>query len=229
MNFKIIQSGLNRESLRESQSMEQLKKLSNVMGVRYIRLENQPYNDKAPVDEIFKGWKDFYRGSTKDYNTPGLTDRHYGAWLSHKQSIMIGFSDKGHSLICESDCKILDLELFKNRLIESVNYFNENDTYPLIRFEPPSKPEGFITNFGKKVSDNIFECDGIMCGHCYLIHEKHKDFFYKLYNDEGWTTPDDWLLFNFRERNIPFLSFKETLTSQYDGISEIDRVNKKYS
>lgn len=228
MNFKIIQSGINRYDEREIKSMEQLKTLSNLFNVRYIRVENPPYEWDAPVDEIFKGWVGFYRGKSKKYEEQGLTDRHYGAWLSHKQSIMVGFSDKGHSLICESDCKILDMDVFKKRLEESIEVLNENPNYPIIRFEPPNNPKGFITNFNKQVSKNIFECDRITLGHCYLINENAKEFFNNLYNEEGWTTPDDWLLFNFVDRKIPFLTFKEVLTSQFDGFSEIDKIEKKY-
>ena len=228
MNFKIIQSGLNRYDEREVMSIGQLKSLSNDMNVRYIRIENQPFNWDAPVNNIYKGWVGFYRGRTKEKGTPGLTDRHYGAWLSHKQSIMLGFSDSGHSLICESDCRILDMDLFKERLKEAVEVLDENPEYHIVRFEPTNNPPGFVTNYNKQISENIFECDRITLGHCYLINEKSKDFFVHLYDENGWTTPDDWLLFNFNEKNIPFLGFKEILTSQYDGFSEIDKIEKKY-
>ena len=225
MNCKIIQSGLDNTSEREVLSMEQLESL----GLRYIRIENQPYDRPAPLHNIFKGWTDFYKGSEKKYHESGLTDRHYGAWLSHKQAILLSFSDDDHSLICEADCRILDLDIFKERLAEAIRTIENHPQYPIVRFESLNYSKScWDVGLGKKISDNIHECEKITLGHCYLINKNSKDFFYKLYNEEGWTTPDDWLLFTFNERKIPFLCFEEELTSQFDGYSEIDKLVKNY-
>ena len=170
------------------------------------------------------GRKDMYVGKDKDFNTFGFTPRHYGAFLSHKQSIMLGFADKGHSLICEADCKIFDLEIFKKRLQEASNILDKTD-YPIVRFEPSNKSKYSIpTIFGKQVSKNIFECDQIILGHCYLINEKSKLFFENLYNNVGWHTPDWWLVHAFQEYNQKMLGFKEKLTHQFSGFSEIDKI-----
>lgn len=228
MNFKIIQFGIDRYNPKESKSMGQLKTLGRMLNVRYIRIENPPYDWDAPVDNIFKNWTDFYRGRTKEEGTMGLTDRHYGCWLSHKQSIMLGFSDKGHSLICESDCRIFDMDLFKDRLQEAINFLNENPEYHIVRFEPPFYPNGYENHFGKQVSEHIFECKGVLSSHCYLINENSKEFFTKLYEDEGWTASDDWLNFTFKDRDIPLLAFKEKLTFQFDGSSEVDYVSRNF-
>lgn len=219
---KIIQAGLDLDNPREFQSHQQLSNL----GIRYTRIQNDPYNETPPLNNIYQGWTDFYKGPDKAPNDPGLTPRHYGAWLSHKQSIMLGFCDSGHSLICEADCKILDTDKFKLRLQEAIKVLDETD-YPIIRFE---KSNNLVdSKFYEQVSDNIYECDKITLGHCYLINEKSKDFWDKLYTEQGWTTPDDWLLFSFYYKNIKFLAFKEDhLTSQFDGYSEIDKVFKAY-
>lgn len=221
MNFKIVQFGLDRYDDKESKSMSQLKKLSKDMNVRYIRIENPPYEWDAPVDKIFKNWRGSYSGRKKNPNIKGLclTDFEYGCWLSHRQAISLGFADRGHTLVCESDCKILDMDLFKERLIEAVNLFDKNSDYPVIRFEPPFYPTWIKTKFGKQVSENTYECDKIFSSHCYLIHENSKKFFMDLYEEEGWLTSDDWLNYNFGDRNIPFLAFKELLTFQFNGSS----------
>jgi len=225
MNCKIIQSGLDNTSEREVLSMEQLKSL----GLRYIRIENQPYDRPAPLNNIFKNWVGFYYGSDKDPNISGLTDRHYGAWLSHKQAILLSYSDDYHSLICECDCRILNLDLFKERLSEAIKVLDENPEYPVVRFEPISFSMNFYdVGLGKQVSENIFECKKISLGHCYLINKNSESFFRSLFTEEGWTTPDDWLLFTFFDRNIPFLCFTENLTTQFDGFSEIDKIIKTF-
>ncbi len=200
MNCKIIQSGLDNTSEREVLSMEQLKSL----GLRYIRIENQPYDRPAPLNNIYKNWVNFYRGSQKENNETGLTDRHYGAWLSHKQAILLSFADDDYSLICECDCRILDIDLFKERLSEAIKVLEENPKYPIVRFEPISYSLDKIdVKFGDQISRN-------------------------LYDEDGWTTPDDWLWFTFIERQIPFLCFKEDLTSQFSGYSQIDKLVKNY-
>lgn len=220
--IKIIHIGLDSNNPREAPSIEQLKSL----GIRYIRVENEPYNLPAPTHNIFKGWVDFYKGAEKPNDTPGLTDRHYGCWLAHKQATALGFSDPQHFLICEGDCKILDIDLFKHRLSEAIDTLDNNPQYHLVRFEPPDS--GVSTTFGTQVNFNIFECDQIITTHCYLVNKNSKDFLTNLYEEEGWTTPDDWLNFTFKDRNIPFLAFKEKLTTQYDGFSEIDKIHKSY-
>ena len=158
MNCKIIQSGLDNTSEREVLSMEQLKSL----GLRYIRIENQPYDRPAPLHNIFKGWTDFYKGSEKKYHESGLTDRHYGAWLSHKQAILLSFSDDDHSLICEADCRILDLDIFKERLAEAIRTIENHPQYPIVRFESLNYSKScWDVGLGKKISDNIHECEKI--------------------------------------------------------------------
>jgi hypothetical protein len=218
---KIIQAGINSSSSRESQSIQQLKSL----GERYIRIENTPYEEEPPLEEIYKGRKDWYIGKEKDYNQFGFTPRHYGAFLSHKQSITLGFADKGHSLICEADCKILDVEKFKSRLKEALKILDETN-YHIIRFETPNK--GISTTFYNQVSENIFECDQVILGQCYLVNEKSKAFYEHLFNNVGWHTPDWWLIYAFQEFNQKMLCFKEKLTHQFEGFSEIDKVKKDW-
>jgi len=219
--IKIIHAGIDSTSPREQQSIEQLKSL----GERYIRIENTPYNEEPPLEEIYKGRKDWYVGKEKDYNQFGFTPRHYGAFLSHKQSIMLGFADRGHSLICEADCKILDMEKFKLRLQEALKVLDETN-YHIIRFETPNK--GISTTFYNQVSKNIFECDQVILGQCYLVNEKSKAFYEHLFNNVGWHTPDWWLVYAFQEFNQKMLCFKEELTHQFEGFSEIDRVKKDW-
>ena len=220
--IKIIHAGLNSSSPRESQSIQQLKSL----GERYIRIENTPYNEEPPLEEVYNGRKDWYVGKEKDFNQFGFTPRHYGAFLSHKQSIMLGFADKGHSLICEGDCKILDTEKFKLRLQEAIEVLNSTQ-YHIVRFEAPN--EGIATTFTSQISENIFECDQVMLGHCYLVNENSKSFYEHLFNNVGWHTPDWWLVYAFQQFNQKMLCFKEKLTHQWDGFSEIDKIEKNYS
>jgi len=219
--IKIIHAGIDSSAPREAQSIKQLKSL----GERYIRIENFPYDEEPPLEEVFEGRKDWYVGLEKDYNQFGFTPRHYGAFLSHKQSIMMGFCDEGHSLICEADCKILDINKFKLRLQEASNLL-DNNNYPIVRFETPNN--GIPTTFYNQVSEHMWECDQVILGHCYLINKKSKHLFEKMFTDTGWHTPDWWLVYALQKANQKMICFKEELTGQFSGFSEIDKVEKSY-
>lgn len=218
---KIIQAGLDLDNPREFQSYQQLSNL----GIRYVRIQNDPYTEEPPLDKIYGGNKEWYVGKEKNPNTFGFTPRHYGAYLSHIQSIMLGFADKDHSLICEGDCRVLDTEVFKSRLEEAVDLLNTTN-YPVVRFETPNHL--IETTFHNQVSDNIHECDKVMLGHCYLVNNNSRDFWYKMIEEVGWHTPDWWLVYAFSHSDTKMLCFKDTLTHQFDGYSEIDKVFKTY-
>jgi hypothetical protein len=220
-NVKIIHAGLDSTAPREKNSIKQLTEL----GLRYIRLENSPWDKTPPLDHVFEGNKHWYVGGSKKYNEFGLTPRHYGAFLSHKQSIFVGLADKEHFLVCEGDCKILDTEVFLDRLKEAVDVLDKSN-YPLVRFEEPNFQTE--TKFYNQVSENIWECDKVINGHCYLINGNTQDFWIELFKEVGWHTPDWWLAFAFEKAGEKMLCFKEKLTHQFDGISEIDRVEKNY-
>lgn len=219
-NIKIVHCGIDFEAEREKLSSNQLQSL----GIRYTRIKNQPYDFDPPINKIIDNRKDWYLGKSKPFNQWGLTSRHYGAWLSHKQGIMLGFADGEHTLVCESDCKILDVKKFKSRLEEAVKVLDKTE-YPIVRFE---KPNNWIeTNFYNKVSENILECDNVLLGHCYLINNKSKPLFDKMYNSVGWHAPDIWLNIAFERQNQKQLCFNEELTHQFGGFSEIDKVDVK--
>ena len=214
--MKIIHAGLDHKDPRESNSITQLKAL----GYRYIRINNSPYDETPPLDHIFNGDKNLYVGPDKQFHEFGLTPRHYGCWLSHKQSINLGFADEGHFLICEADCKIEDVTLFKERLEEACNLLDITD-YPCVRFEQANY--NCTTTFLTQVSDNIWECDQLYLSQCYLVNGKSQHIWDLMYHTTGWHTEDIWLNSAFKDSNQKMLCFKDKLTTQFDGFSQIDK------
>jgi len=215
-DLKIIQIGINRENVKERFSYLQLKKMN--LG-RYIRLENPPYDEDPPLDHIIFDKKEWYVGKTKPANTWGLTSRHYGCFLAHKQAQSIGFSDEGHFLICESDVKFPDEKLFISRLQEAINILNTTD-YPLITFSEPNRDT--TTTFYDKVSENFYEFDNIIGTYCYLVNGKHKKLFDKLYQEVGWHAYDWWLNFAFQTIETKMLCHKTKIVAWYKGDSDVD-------
>lgn len=220
-SIRIIQFGIDSSNPREFASTQQLQSL----GFFYTKIENLPYNHKPPLNNIYQNDESLYVGLTKEYHEFGLTPRHYGCFLGHKQAISLGYCEEGHFLVCEGDCRILDLDLFKERIEEATSILDSTD-YPLVRFEEPNN--GVSTTFYNQVSPNIWECDQVNTSHCYLVNGKSKEFFNNLFSTVGWHASDWWLNIAFKTNNQKMLCFKEKLTSQYDGFSDIDNVVKTY-
>ena len=221
MEIKVIQIGLHNKTERETQSQQQLQSLTS----NYIRIENTPYDKEPPINQIFEGRKDWYVGLTKEPNTWGLIPPHYGCWLAHKQALQVGFCENEHFLICEGDCKILNIDLFKSRLQEAIHNL-DTTTHPLVTFSEPNFAT--TTTFFNQASEHLWEFDNIINTQCLLINKNSKNIFDWMFNNVGWHAYDWWLNFAVAKTDKKMLCFKEKLTHQFDGFSEIDKINKKY-
>ena len=215
LNLKIIQIGVNKKLEKQNQSQQQLQSLTS----NYIRIENTPYDKEPPINNMFEGNKHWYVGKRKELNTWGLTSRHYGCWLAHKQALQLGFCENEHFLVCEGDCKILDIDLFKMRLQEAITTL-DNSNHPLVTFSEPNLLT--TTTFSNQVSKHLWEFDNIINAHCYLVNKNSKNIFDWMFNNVGWREYDFWLLYGFNYINKKILCQKENLAWVFDGPSSID-------
>ena len=220
-DVKIIQVSSEPEKDREIKSYDSLSKLE----YRYIRITNPRYMEYPPTYNVFDNHVDWIIGVTKpDPNKFGFTSGHYGAWQGHMSAILASFVDKDYTLICECDCLLnVDEQFFRDRVDEAISAL-EKTNYKIVRFEAPNHQ----VEFGNKVSDNIYECNLMTLGHCYMIHSKDRDFYLNRIDNVGWHTPDWWLNFAFERSNEKMLAFKDlTLTKQSGGFSIIDNVHRE--
>jgi hypothetical protein len=220
-DVKIIQVSSEPEKDREIKSYNSLSKL----GYRYIRIINPRYVECPPTYNVFDNHVDWIIGITKpDPNKFGFTSGHYGAWQGHMSAILASFVDKDYTLICECDCLLnVDEQFFRDRVDEAISAL-EKTNYKIVRFEAPNHQ----VEFGNKVSDNLYECNLMTLGHCYMIHSKDRDFYLNRIDNVGWHTPDWWLNFAFERSNEKMLTFKDlTLTKQSGGFSIIDNVHRE--
>jgi len=220
-DIKIIQVSSEPEKDREIKSYNSLSKL----GYRYIRIINPRYVEYPPTYNVFDNHVDWIIGITKpDPNKFGFTSGHYGAWQGHMSAILASFVDKDYTLICECDCLLnVDEQFFRDRVDEAISAL-EKTNYKIVRFEAPNHQ----VEFGSKVSDNLYECNLMTLGHCYMIHSKDRDFYLNRIDNVGWHTPDWWLNFAFERSNEKMLTFKDlTLTKQSGGFSIIDNVHRE--
>ena len=119
----------------------------------------------------------------------------------------------------------LDIDLFKMRLQEAITTL-DNSNHPLVTFSEPNLLT--TTTFSNQVSKHLWEFDNIINAHCYLVNKNSKNIFDWMFNNVGWHTPDWWLNFAVAKTDRKMLCFKEKLTTQFDGFSEIDKMNKNY-
>lgn len=217
-DVKIIQVSSEPEVEREIQSFNSLSQL----GYRYIRIINPRYTEYPPTHNVFEGRTDWIVGITKpDPNKFGFTSGHYGAWQGHLSAILSSFVDNDYTLICECDCIVaVDLQFFRDRVDEAINLL-ENSDYKIVRFETPN----WQVNYDNKLSDNLYSCNMLTLGHCYMIHSKHRDFWLKAFDSVGWHSPDFWLNFVFEKYGEKMPAFKNLiLTMQAGGFSIIDNI-----
>lgn len=220
-DIKIIQVSSEPDKDREIKSNDSLSKL----GYRYIRIINPRYMEYPPTHNVFDGRTDWIIGVTKpDPNKFGFTSGHYGAWQGHMSAILSSFVDKDYTLICECDCLLnVDDQFFRDCVDEAISTL-EKTNYKIVRFEAPNHQ----VEFGNKVSENLYECNLMTLGHCYMIHSRDRDFYLNRIDSVGWHTPDWWLNFAFERSNEKMLVFRHLeLTKQSEGFSIIDNVERE--
>ena len=220
-DVKIIQVSSEPEKNREIKSYDSLSKL----GYRYIRIINPRYMEYPPTYNVFDGRTDWIIGVTKpDTDKFGFTSGHYGAWQGHMSAILASFVDKDYTLICECDCLLnVDVQFFRDCVDEAISALEKNN-HKIVRFEAPNHQ----VEFGDKISDNLYECNLMTLGHCYMIHSKDRDFYLDRIDSVGWHTPDWWLNFAFERANEKMLFFRNLeLTKQSGGFSIIDNVDRE--
>jgi len=217
---KIIQLSSDPEAEREVRSFESLSKL----GYRYIRMINPRYSEFPPTHNVFDGRIDWIVGITKpDPNKFGLTSGHYGAWQGHTSCILSSFCDDDYTIICECDCIInVDDDHFRDMVSEAINAIKMG--YKIARFEGTTPK----CNVGKKISDNMWECDLLTLGHCYMISSRDMYWWMEKIRSVGWHTPDWWINFVFERSGEKMACFGDSvLTKQASGFSLIDNTERE--
>ena len=209
---KIIQLSSEPEVEREKKSYESLSQL----GYRYIRMINPRYTEYPPTHNVFDGRVDWIAGITKpDPDKFGFTAGHYGAWQGHTACILSSFCDDDYTLIVECDCIIdVDVDYFKSMVSEGIEMIEKG--YKIVRFEGTNWQSGVA----KKISDNTYECDLMVLGHCYMISTRDMNWWIEKIKTVGWHTPDWWLNFVFERSGEKMVCFgDQILTKQAAGFS----------
>lgn len=223
--FKVCHLLTVPDHKREISSVKDITKLcvknSNFDYYQYI---NSPYTELPPSHNVIFGNQNWVVGKTKPLNTWGLTSGHYGCYLAHINVLKDFFNqtEYDHLLVCECDCKInVDISTMTEKIYLAASILDKSD-YKLFSLVHPN----FQTKFDTDHGNDIYDANLIIRTQMYLLHKKQKTFFKKIIDDYGWHTIDWWFNMIFEKENEKFLCFKNSnLTSQYEGNSQIDRIN----
>lgn len=159
----------------------------------------------------------------RDSSNTNVNKGHYGCFLAHKQAIYSMSKDYDYTIIMEEDAYIFeDLKAFVNvvhkaifECVKNEIYFVSFGTFPL-------------QNELKPYSDLFSECWHQSLAHCYMIPNKYKNWYVDKFENNPWDSADLW--FNhifYHDRKIRLMTNK-MYSKQLDGLSLIDKVEKKY-
>jgi hypothetical protein len=220
---------------KEEKSKSELSQVS-LHGWEYVLHNNMPYEDLPPVRNCMRpacvSLLLFSDEEVEKYGT-ALTPAHYGCYQSFKDGILSEFDpDLDYLIVCEGDCKLeTGMDDFVSK-VESVcnivkdtqiGYVSFGDKYTLEHGWLQSPVIEEIPN-----QDLIYVTDHIIGLQCIMFPIRVVGWLKDKLRTHNWDAAD--MYFNSIFRNSPFKMaiVKERLTSQYDGISLIDRQEKTF-
>ncbi|MEY4573043.1 MAG: hypothetical protein RLZ10_2313 [Bacteroidota bacterium] len=213
---------------REVRSVKNIQdSLIGFSDINYEILNTKLYSSFPEEHKVFKGFEHWPKNNKK-FEEEGLTPGHYGCYKAHMDAIFNFFESKNnyeYLIVAEGDCKIVvNNELFKDRINKAIKILNETD-YKMFSFGF----NGSNITAGDCVEDNIYRTNKMWLTHLYIISKKHKYYWRHIMSNYGWHTIDWWFNLCFEHEDEKFLFFKgETVATQFDGISYIDKIEKKY-
>jgi FkbM family methyltransferase len=217
----------NTSHPREIKSIEFISKLSEY-GIDYKQQINEIYDEMPPKetcrrpDDISDTPQEIADGIGK------ITGRHYGCFLAHKNAVINSSDDYDYTLIFEADANIeTTMDEFIDIVYEACNVMEHDDVYYISLSKNPSWHK---THHNEKFS---ITSDQTLC-HCYVIPNKHKEWYVDKFDNFPWDGYDIWLNVLFRTYGKKRYTTNKTYSNQIEGLSLIDNIvkwtdeNKKY-
>jgi len=208
--IQVIHMSTLPKQKRAEISISNIKELSRYnIDVTYI--ENELYNGKLDLDN-------YREPSNKNVNKG-----HYGCYLAHKQAIFSMNDDYDYTIILEEDAYIFeDLKTFVDVVHKAIFECVKNDIYFVSFGSLPLQSE-------IKTYNNLFEeCWHQSLAHCYMIPNKHKNWYVSKFKNNPWDSADIWFNHIFYHDRKTRLMTKKMYSKQLDGFSLIDKIEKKY-
>jgi glycosyltransferase involved in cell wall biosynthesis len=204
---------------REIKSIEFISKLSEY-GIDYKQQINEIY-DEMPPKETCRRPNDISDTPQEIADGIGkITGRHYGCFLAHKNAVINSSDEYDYTLIFEADANIeTTMDEFIDIVYEACNVMEHDDVYYVSLSNNSSWHKIYLNkNFSMAL-------DQTLC-HCYVIPQKHKDWYIDKFNNYPWDGYDLWLSEIFLSHGKKRYTTNKTYSNQIEGLSLIDKVVK---
>ena len=223
-----IQTTLNDE--REQASRASLEQVA-AHGWEYILHTNEPYKSLPPSYNCLRpscvSMELFDEQQVQQHGT-ALTPAHYGCYEAFKNAILTEFHDCDFLMVCEGDCIIeTDIHFFIRKVEEcthlmgpnGINYmsFGDKDT---LEYGWPQSP------VIKDINDDMYLTDHIIGLQSIMFPISVADYLKNTLRKHKWDASD--MYFNNIFAGPQMGIVKERLTTQADGFSLIDNMQKTF-
>ena len=192
------------------------KSLANI-----IHLDKYNFSIKFIQNETYKG--DLNLSKYCDPDTSRVNEGHYGCYLAHTQALKeIDEYNFDYTIIMEEDAYLsCTLKEFADAVHKSIFLCETKPVYFI----------GFGNSSGfdcKDYNEDYYQSWHQNLAHCYMIPNKHKQWYVDKIDNERWDVSDLWFNHIFGNDKQLRLSTKNIYSKQISGVSIIDNVYKKY-
>jgi autotransporter strand-loop-strand O-heptosyltransferase len=210
---------------REQFSIQSIQRLAEY-GIDYQPIINEVFDGAAPIEHCRRP-EDIADAPMELSNKPGLgtlTGRHYGCYLAHRNGIA-GIDDTHYdfTVIFEADAYLTtDPDEFVHMLYAACEVFDRDEVYFV----------SFANNYSVEMTvvDDMFTktANNQDLAHCYMISNKHKQWWLDRIKDCEWDSGDLWLNHIFYHHPQLRYTTNKVYSKQVDGYSLLDRVEKTW-
>lgn len=204
------------EDLRERVSVASMNQLSRY-GIDYIQMINEPYTELPPKEHCRRPDHISMTPRTLGFMLGTITPGHYGCYLAHTGALKAMSEDYDYTLILEADAFLYTgVEEFIDVLYKACFMFEKTDVHQISFSDNPAKKKKPINDlFLETGYDQDF-------AHCYLVANKHKDWWMKQIRDVKWDSADLWMNDVFYFTNKPRWTTSKVYSRQAEGYSLLD-------
>lgn len=203
---------------REIISMHSIKQLQQY-GMDYEARINEVYDGLAP-QEFCRRPHDVSttpQAYTHEVGLGTLTGRHYGCYLAHRNALMSIDEKYDYTLIFEADAYLTtSTEEFVDAVQKAIVTAERDGVYYI----------SFGNNYSdimRPVDDTFYETAHYQnLAHCYLVVNRHKQWWMDRIKDSEWDVADLWLNHVFCHHPQKRYTTRKAFSRQVEGLSLID-------
>jgi hypothetical protein len=213
--------------VRERVSIQSLQQLQKY-GMDYVQMVNEVYEGIPPSENCRRP------EHISPTNTPGelhpgagigyITGRHYGCYMAHRGALeTIDDVNYDYTLIFEADAFLnVGVEEFVE-IVHRACFISERDNvYYIGLANNPSWNRWDVDDLFAKTDYNQD------LAHCYLIPNRHKEFYMDRLEDTGWDVGDLWYNHVFYEHRHLRYTTNKNYSKQAEGYSLLDEKIKSW-